>query len=67
MNLFGEQDRTHSIVYYLLKALRMIPYYWGFTTRCVDMDEMSLKMYQPGHIVTWLQFSSSAMGDAPLS
>ena len=47
------------IMYYLIKGLSHIEFFWGISERYVKMTEKDLKDYQPGEILTWLQFSSS--------
>ncbi|CAF3358412.1 unnamed protein product [Rotaria sp. Silwood2] len=56
-------DNAAMIMYYLIKGLSYINFYWGRVVRYVKLSEKDLKDYQPGEIVTWLQFSSSDKGD----
>jgi len=51
------------ILYYLVSALSRLPYYWGPTTRAVQLTEEEVKSYTPGDIVLWTQFSSSKKGN----
>jgi hypothetical protein len=55
-------DRTSIIMYYLIKGLSHIDFYWGVVTRCVQLSNKELDDYQLGFIITWLQFSSSNKG-----
>ena len=55
----------YPVLYYLSKALANLPFYWGYTVRCVDMTPECLSDYEPGTVITWLQFSSSKIGKAP--
>ena len=50
------------ILYYLVKALSYIPFHWGYVTRACQLTYDELAMYQPGCLITWLQFSSSKRG-----
>ncbi|CAF3339126.1 unnamed protein product [Rotaria socialis] len=50
------------IMYYLIKGLSHIAFYWGVVTRYVELTDKDLQDYKPGEIVTWLQFSSSDKG-----
>lgn len=50
------------IMYYLIKGLSHIEYYWGVVNRFVELSPEELADYQPGVLVTWLQFSSSNRG-----
>jgi hypothetical protein len=55
-------DQAAIIMYYLIKGLSYIDFYWGVVTRCVQLNEKELDDYQPGFLITWLQFSSSNKG-----
>ncbi|CAF2115532.1 unnamed protein product [Rotaria magnacalcarata] len=55
-------DRAAIIMYYLIKGLPYINFYWGIATRCVQLKTEELADYQPGVLITWLQFSSSNKG-----
>lgn len=57
-----EMKEASIILYYLVKGLSNIPYYWGYVTRACQLKENELKLYTPGALVTWLQFSSSKRG-----
>ena len=67
-NLFTKIEKWNDgklfypVLYYLSKALANLPFYWGYTVRCVDMTNDCLSDYQPGTVITWLQFSSSKIG-----
>ncbi|CAF3722822.1 unnamed protein product [Rotaria sp. Silwood1] len=59
-------NRAAIIMYYLIKGLSHIEFYWGVVTRCVELTSKELDDYQPGFLITWLQFSSSNKGlEAP--
>ena len=70
-NLFTKVEKWNDgkmfypVLYYLSKALANLPFYWGYTVRCVDMTNDCLSDYQPGTVITWLQFSSSKIGKEP--
>jgi hypothetical protein len=53
------------IMYYLIKALANIDFYWGVAARAVTLDFKELEDYKPGNLVTWIQFSSSKKGYDP--
>ncbi|UJR18536.1 hypothetical protein I4U23_005443 [Adineta vaga] len=53
------------ILYYLAKGLANIPYYWGVSTRSINLTDAALKFYKIGSLITWLQFSSSRKGYEP--
>ena len=52
-------------LYYLTKAISSLPFYWGYTVRCVDLTKNQAFSYKPGTIVTWLQWSTSKIGNKP--
>lgn len=56
-------ETARMILYYMVQALKHLPFYWGKVTRMITMAPNDLQYYKPGHIVTWLQFSSSCRGD----
>ncbi|CAF1427590.1 unnamed protein product [Adineta ricciae] len=60
-----EADHASIIMYYLILGLSHINFYWGTTTRAVNMHEADLNEYFEGAIITWIQFSSSMKGDRP--
>ena len=70
-NLFTKVEKWsdgklfYPVLYYLSKALANLPFYWGYTVRCVDLDHNIVSNYQPGTVITWLQFSSSKIGKDP--
>ena len=53
------------IMFYLIKALAHIDFYWGIVSRAVNLDAEELEDYRPGNLVTWIQFSSSRTGEKP--
>ena len=57
--------KFYPIIYYLSKAISHLPFYWGYTVRCVQLEKNQVDIYQPGTIVTWLQWSSSKIGTEP--
>ncbi|UJR11533.1 hypothetical protein I4U23_015714 [Adineta vaga] len=57
-----ELNEASIILYYLVKALSYIPFYWGYVTRACELKFEELNMYVPGRVVTWIQFSSSKKG-----
>ena len=61
----GNGKLFYPVIYYLSKALANLPFYWGYTVRCVDADNDIVSKYEPGTVITWLQYSSSKIGKAP--
>ena len=59
---WNEGEKYFPIIYYLTKAFSSLPFYWGYTLRCIDLSKEQAFSYQPGVVVTWLNWSSSAMG-----
>ena len=57
--------KFYPIIYYLSKAISYLPFYWGYTVRCVELEKNQIEIYQPGTIITWLQWSSSKIGQSP--
>jgi hypothetical protein len=57
-----EMNEAAIILYYLVKALSYIPYYWGYVTRACQLTDAELELYMPGCLITWIQFSSSKKG-----
>jgi len=55
-------NKAAIIMHYLIKGLSHIDFYWGVVTRCVQLNQQELDDYQPGFLITWLQFSSSNKG-----
>ena len=53
------------VIYYLSKAISSLPFYWGYTVRCVQLTQEQTYVYEPGTVVTWLQWSSSKIGQDP--
>ncbi len=62
---WNEGEKFYPIIYYLSKALSSLPFYWGYTLRCINLSKEQAFSYQPGVVVTWLNWSSSAMGEKP--
>lgn len=64
--LYTDDENLNShavmVLYYLIKGLSHIDFYWGVVTRYVQLDTEDAKDYRPGEIVTWLQFSSADKG-----
>jgi hypothetical protein len=50
------------IMFYLVRGLSHIKFYWGMVTRRVDLTPEELADYKPGVLITWIQFSSSMKG-----
>jgi hypothetical protein len=57
-----EMKEAAVILFYLVKALSYIPYYWGYVTRACQLTDDELTLYMPGCLITWIQFSSSKKG-----
>lgn len=54
--------RMGPVSYYLVRALCVLPAYWGLVTRCGDLGAEDLALYKPGHLVTWFQWASCKKG-----
>ena len=61
-NTVAELSEAAGILYYLVKALSHIPFHWGFVTRACQLTHDEILLYQPGRVITWIQFSSSKKG-----
>jgi hypothetical protein len=61
-NTRDEMNEAAVILFYLVKALSYIPYYWGYVTRACRLTDSELQLYMPGCLITWIQFSSSKKG-----
>ncbi|CAF4351613.1 unnamed protein product [Rotaria sp. Silwood2] len=57
-----EINEAAIILYYMVKALSYIPFYWGYVTRACQLTNDELNLYVPGNLITWIQFSSSKKG-----
>jgi hypothetical protein len=57
-----EINEAAIILYYLVKSLSHIPFYWGYVTRACQLTFDELSIYIPGSLITWIQFSSSKKG-----
>ena len=65
VNEWSDGEQYYPVLYYLSKALASLPFYWGYTVRCVDMDNDIIANYEPGTVITWLKLSSSKVGKYP--
>ena len=65
INEWSDGEQYYPVLYYLSKALANLPFYWGYTVRCVNMENDIISNYEPGTIITWLKFSSSKVGQNP--
>ena len=62
---WSDGKKFYPVLYFITKALANLPFYWGYTVRCVDLNNSVLQLYEPGTVITWLQFSSSKIGKEP--
>ena len=62
---WNDGKQFYPVLYFLTKALANLPFYWGYTVRCVNLKNEILQYYEPGTVITWLQFSSSKIGKEP--
>ncbi|CAF1356671.1 unnamed protein product [Didymodactylos carnosus] len=62
-----EMYKAAVILYYLVKGLSYIPYYWGTVTRLCQLTDHELTYYMPEYLITWIQFSSSKKGTREVS
>lgn len=58
----NEINDAAIILYYLVRALSHIPFYWGYVTRTCQLTFDELNLYVPGALITWIQFSSAKKG-----
>ena len=65
VNGWNDGKQYFPVLYFITKALANLPFYWGHTVRCVNMERNIIEKYQPGTVITWLQFSSSKIGEKP--
>ena len=65
VNGWNDGKQYYPVLYYISKALANLPFFWGHTVRCVNMESSILNKYVPGTVITWLQFSSSKIGKEP--
>ena len=65
MDVVKVDDDAAMIMYYLIKGLSHIQFYWGVVKRYVKLSDEELADYKPGELVTWLQFSSADKRDKP--
>ena len=70
-NSFTKEEKWNDgkIIYpvlnYLSKSLVNLPFYSGYTIRCVNIDDDIASEYEIGTVMTWLQFNSSLVGKDP--
>ena len=64
---WNDGEHFYPVIYYLTKAISCLPFYWGHTLRCVNLTKKQAFSYQPGTVVTWMQWSSSKIGKKPAS
>jgi hypothetical protein len=55
----------YPVLYYLYKCLVNLPFYNGYTIRCVNLDDDITSEYKIGTVITWLQFNFSLVGKDP--
>eukprot|EP01047_Picozoa_sp_COSAG01_P051960 COSAG01_NODE_5414_length_4277_cov_7.150551_4_plen_401_part_00 len=56
-------EKYSHVVYFLSKALQILPFYWGPAVRHITLSaEVAAAVYEPGNVVTWMQYSSSKKG-----
>ena len=65
----NDSNAINVVMYYLVKALSLIPFFWGEVIRAVEIDEKNdnncLNVYNYGNVIAWTQFSSSTVGKIP--
>ena len=60
-------DKYNHIIYFLSMALRNLPYYWGYCVRYITLNDDTAAIYEPGSVITWMQFSSTKKGSEAAS
>ena len=58
-------EKYVPILYYMVKALSVLPFYWGAVVRSIMLLPEEMEKYKVGNIITWLQFSSCTVGNKP--
>ena len=48
-------------------ALRNLPYYWGYCVRYITLNDDTAAIYEPGSVITWMEFSSTKKGSEAAS
>ena len=64
---WSDGPEYYVVIYYITKAISNLPFYWGYTIRCIQLTDEQIQTYQPGTIVSWLNWSSSKIGTEPAS
>ena len=59
--------KYNHIIYFLSMALRNLPYYWGYCVRYITLNDDIAAIYEPGSVITWMQFSSAKKGSEAAS
>ena len=62
---WNDGEHFYPVIYFLTKAISSLPLYWGYTLRCVHLTKKQAYSYKPGTVVTWMQWSSSKIGEEP--
>ena len=62
---WNDGEHFFPVIYFLTKAISALPFYWGYTLRCVHLTKKQAYLYKPGTVVTWMQWSSSKIGTKP--
>ena len=65
VNNWNDGNQFYPVLYYTSLAIANLPFYWGYTIRCVQMNNKVANYYQPGTVITWLKYSSSKIGKEP--
>ena len=50
-NKWSDGEKYYPVIYYLTKALSILPFYWGYTIRCVHLTKEQAFSYKPGIVV----------------
>ena len=60
---WSDGSQYYPILYYISKSLANLPLYTGYTVCSMDIDNKEyLKNYEPGTIITWLNYTSATAG-----
>ena len=54
---WNDGEDFYPVTYYLTKAISSLPFYWGYTLRCVHLTKNQAFSYKPGTVVTWMQWN----------
>ena len=51
-NNWNDGNEFYPIIYHLTKVLSILPFFWGYTLRCVHLTKEQAFSYKPGKVIT---------------